>query len=336
MKKRILTRGSLPRILLGTALLLLAATAAALVMNRPRPAWLVEIGLEDQWEELLEHAPTPPPFIRWRPYDPAAGVKKGQHGIIITRDFPDGAADSGFPPSPEDPWEPPLRIYPGLYQDRSDYRGAIPLALDPWLVLRKTTDPPLRLERVLNPRGGEGALILPGAEPEAALAWTIQLLQSSPGSFPLERRAWEDAERLLAYGNNRFQQGALSYTWFDAWIKLLQNGPAWLYAPLSKTRGLAAYDAGRLDAAIFPIPADWNSYGLQAEILWAIPEAFEDQAALLEEAKLWLSSAETQAVIAELLGWIPAQSGATPHDTLARQAQLAWFSSSFIWQNSEQ
>jgi hypothetical protein len=297
----------------------------------------VEPGLEQQWEELLEKAPSPPPFTRQAPYDPGAGVGKGRHGVIISKDFPAGAANGEAPGSPEDPWEPPLRLYPGLYRDRSDYRGAIPLALDPWLVLRKTADPPLGLERALNSAGGAGILILPGAEPEAAFAWISQLLQSSPGAFPRERHAWEEAERLLIHGNSRFQQGALTYTWFDGWIRLLQNETAWLYAPLSRTRGLASYDAGRLDAAIFPIPEDWNTYGLQADILWAIPVPVpgdsQDRKTELEEAKSWVSSAETQTILAEILGWIPAQPGGAPYDTLARKAQVAWFSSGFVWQN---
>jgi hypothetical protein len=334
LKKRIVTRRNLPRIAVGAALFLLAAASAAFIIdrNRPRPTWYVEPGLEQQWADLLEKAPTPPPFIRLAAYDPAAGLKKGRYGIIIAKDFPAGAMNSDAPP-PEDPWEPPLRLYPGLYRNRLDYRGAIPLALDPWLVFRKTGDPPLALERALNPGGGAGALILPGAEREAALAWLTQLLQSSPGSFPLERQVWEDAEQRLVHGNSRFQPGALTYTWHDGWIRLLQDETAWLYAPLSRTRGLASYDTGRLDAAIFPIPGDWNTYGLQAEILWAIPKPPEDQPAILDEAKAWLSSAQTQTAIAETLGWIPAQSGGAPYDTLAREAQVAWFSSSFIWQN---
>jgi hypothetical protein len=156
------------------------------------------------------------------------------------------------------------------------------------------------------------------------------LLQHSPGAFPWEKQAWEDAAQRLAYGNNRFQQGALTSTWLDGWIRLLQDEPAWLYAPLSRTRGLASYDIGRLDAAIFPIPGDWNTYGLQAEILWAIPGSGEE--ALPEEARAWLSAMETQSLIAETLGWLPARPGGTPYDTLARQAQVSWFSSSFIWQ----
>jgi hypothetical protein len=334
LKKRIVTRKSLPGIALGTALFLLAVAVAAFIVdrNRPRPAWYVEPGLEQQWAELLKKAPAPPPFTRLAAYDPAAGLRKGRSGVIIAKTLPEEAAAA---PSPaEDPWDPPVRLYPGLYRDRGDYRGAIPLALDPWLVLRKTADPPLTLERILNP--GDGALILPGAEPDATFAWTAQLLQHSPGNFSQEKQAWEDAKQRLVYDNNRFQQGALTYTWFDGWIKLLQNEPAWIYAPLSRTRGLASYDIGRLDAAVFPIPADWNTYGLQAEILWAIPKAGDDQdqdqAALLEEAAAWLSTAQTQTLIAEMLGWIPAQPGGTPYDTLARQAQVAWFSSSFVWQ----
>jgi hypothetical protein len=347
LKKRIVTRRTLPKIVAGGALLAAAVVAAAVFainQNRPRLTWHVDPGLEQQWRELLERAPTPPPFTRQSPYDPGAGIGKGHYGVIITKTFPVGAEDSGFPASatdgdaalPEDPWELPVRMFPGLYRDRSDYQGAIPLALDPWLVFRKTGDPPLSLERVLNPAGGTGALILPGAEPEAVYAWVAQLLQLSPGGFPLEQQTWEDAERRLIFGNNRFQQGALTYTWFDGWIKLLQNEIAWLYAPLSRTRGLTSYDMGRLDAAVFPIPDDWNTYGLQAEILWAIPGTSgdrEDQAALLEEAKAWLRAAETQGIIAEILDWIPAQPGGVPYDTLAREAQVAWFSAGFIWQN---
>jgi hypothetical protein len=258
-------------------------------------------------------------------------IRKDRSGVIIAKTLP--VEEGGEDPSPEQaPREAPVRLYPGLYRDRSNYRGAIPLALDPWLVIRKTGDPPLSLERALGESGGEGVLILPGAEAEAEAAWISQLLQSSPGSFPAEQQVWEEAQERLVYGNNRFQQGALTYTWFDSWIRLLQNEPAWLYAPLSRTRGLASYDRGRLNAAPFPIPGDWNTYGLQADLLWAIPGGSWKQEALLDETRRWLASAEVQSLIADSLGWIPAESGAVPFDSLARQAQVAWFSSSFIWQ----
>jgi hypothetical protein len=312
--------------------LLIAGAAVAFVIDRnlSRPAWYVEPGLEQQWVELLETAPTPPPFTRMVPYE-GAPIKKGRSGVIISKTFP-LEEDRGDPSPEQDPWEPPLRIYPGLYRDRSNYQGAIPLALDPWLVIRKTGDPPLTRDRALGSAGGEGVLIFPGGEADAEAAWISQLLQTSPGGFPPEQQVWEEAQQRLVYGHSRFQQGALTYTWYDAWIKLLQNEPAWLYAPLSRTRGLDSYDRGRLDAAIFPIPGDWNTYGLQAELLWAFPGGPEKQEAPLDEARRWLSSAETQSIIANSLGWIPAESGAAPYDALARQAQVAWFSSSFIWQ----
>jgi hypothetical protein len=313
-----------------------AAAAFAINRNLSRPVWYVEPGLEQQWTEILETAPTPPPFTRVASYE-GGGIRKGRSGVIISTTFP--LEEERGEPSPEqepsseqEPWEPPISLYPDLYRSRSDYQGVIPLALDPWLVIRKTGDPPLTLDRALSNAGGEGILILPGAEADAEAAWLSQLLQSSPGSFPLEQRIWEEAKERLAYGNNRFQQGALTYTWYDSWIRLLQDEPAWLYAPLSRTRGLASYDRGRLDAAIFPIPGDWNTYGLQADLLWALPGIPEKQEALLDETRRWLSSAETQGIIANTLGWIPAESGAVPFDSLARQAQVAWFSSSFIWQ----
>jgi hypothetical protein len=306
-------------------LLIVSAAVVAALFNRSlsRPAWYVEPGLEEQWTMLLETAPTPPPFTRMAPYG-GGSVRKGRSGVLITRAFPleeDREAPAQGDPSQGDsspeqaPWEPPLRIYPGLYRDRADYQGAIPLALDPWLVIRKTGDPPLTLERALGEAGGAGILILPGAEAEAEAAWISQLLQDSPGSFPAEQQAWENAQQRLVYGNNRFQQGALTYTWYDSWIRLLQNEPAWLYAPLSRTRGLASYDRGRLDAASFPIPGDWNTYGLQADLLWAVPGGSWKQEALLDETRRWLASAEVQSVIADSLGWIPAESGAVPFDS---------------------
>jgi hypothetical protein len=336
LKKRVITRNRLPKIALGALILVLVAVAVAaaafvIARRRSRPAWHVEPGLEQQWAELLATAPTPPPFDRVVPYDPE-NVRKDLSGVIISKTFPPELSQENPPGEEESPRELPLRLFPDLYRNRLNYQGAIPLALDPWLIIRKTGDPPLSLERVLDNAGGEGILILPGAESDAEAAWIAQLLQDSPGSFPPDGQAWEEAKNRLVYGNSRFQQGALTYTWFDAWIRLLQDGPAWLYAPLSRTRGLASYDRGRLDAAAFPIPGDWNTYGLQADLLWAIPRGSRKQEALLDEARRWLSSVETQGIIAGLLGWIPAASGSIPYDTLARQAQVAWFSSAFIWQ----
>jgi hypothetical protein len=243
----------------------------------------------------------------------------------------DDLQDSDGADVAEESWEPRLRVWPGLYQGRAGYLGAIPLALDPWLVFRKTGDPHLSLKRVLDGRGGEGALLLPGAEAEAVHAWTAQLLQASPGVFPPDRQAWEDAEAHLVYGNRRFQQGALTSSWLDAWLRLLGSESAWLYAPLSGTRSLAPYDAGRLDATIFPIHGDWHTYGLQADILWALPLESAQPEPKIDEALAWLAGPETQTIIADLLGWIPAQNGGKPRDTLSRQAQVAWFSSGFVW-----
>ncbi|WP_010263024.1 hypothetical protein [Treponema primitia] len=345
LQKRTVTKRKFPGIFLGGSLLLLTVMvigAITLYKNWPRPTWYVEAGLEKQWGELLEKAPSPPPFTRLRVYDPVAGIKKGQYGIIITKDFLAGQSDidqnsdtnteaGGAPAEAAPPWEPPIRVFPQLYQNRTDYQGTIPLALDPWLILRKTGDPQLSLERIRNPAGGAGSLIIPGAEADAVHAWLCQLLQDSPGSFPQDQRTWDAAKERLIYGNRRFQQGALTYTWFDVWLTLLRNDPAWVYAPLSMARELSAYDAGRLDATLFPIPSDWNTYGLQADILWAIPEAPDKLQPKLDPAKTWLAAPETQALIAEILGWIPAHPNGKPHDTMAREAQVAWFSSAFIW-----
>jgi hypothetical protein len=178
---------------------------------------------------------------------------------------------------------------------------------------------------------------MPGAEPAAVEAWLAQLLQERPGVFPESREIWDRAEDRL-FLDRRFQRGALSYSWFDAWIALFQEGPSWVYAPLGRIRKLPPDQAASLDAAQFPIPENWNRYGMQADVLWAIPldsGTGEGEKKMLGEANLWLERPEIQALIADTLGWVPAHPQGKPYDTIAREAQVVWFSSSFIWQGAK-
>jgi hypothetical protein len=98
-------------------------------------------------------------------------------------------------------------------------------------------------------------------------------------------------------------------------------------------REMAPYQMGLLRSARFPERKGWTEYGIQADILWAIPcMGKEEFSASLEEISRWLKSARTQTIIANRLNWIPAHPGGTPFNPVSREAQLAWISSSFVWQ----
>jgi hypothetical protein len=89
---------------------------------------------------------------------------------------------------------------------------------------------------------------------------------------------------------------------------------------------------GLLTAEAFPCQPEWNEYGLQAEILQAIPMTGKGQTEKLAAAKAWLLQPEIQAAIADRLKWIPAHPQGEAYNPISRDAQLAWFSSSFLWQ----
>jgi hypothetical protein len=304
--------------------LILAGTVLT-VKIWPRPVWFVEEGFEKTWGEILRTASPPPPFSRILVYNREGGIPKGW-GFIITRDLDLVEEAQG-----EGERAGPLAVIPHLYE-RGKYRGARVLAVDPWMMFRKNQDPRLTQLRTENPAGGAGNLILPGAEQDAVTAWLAQFLQNQPGVFPDKMETWDAAEEGLFRGR-RFQTGALTYSWFDVWILLLKNDPAWVYAPLSRVRKeLSEYQVGLLDAAPFPLRPDWNEYGLQADTLWALRWGSKKRSKKLMQADNWLGTSGIQTKIADMMGWIPAHAGGIPFDTIAREAQVAWFSSSFIWQ----
>jgi hypothetical protein len=283
----------------------------------------VEPAYEKSWGDILQKASIPPPFTRLHVYDKDIGIPRGNYGVIIT----------------ETPWEEPENpgtgpvVYP-IGSSRREYRGATVLAFNPWMVFRKYQEPLLTRERVENPAGGQGVLILPGGEREAVYAWLDQFLQERPGVFSGERETWETAEEILFRGW-RFQRGAPTYTWLDVWILFFKEESAWVYAPMNRVRELPIYQASGLDATPFPPKGDWTEYGLQADVLWAIPGGNEKQLKKLADTVRWLETAEIQTTIADIIRWIPAHPEGKPIDTIAREAQVAWFSSSFIWQGAK-
>jgi hypothetical protein len=303
--------------LIAGGLVLLAAGLFFLL--RPKPIWYVEADLASNWTRTLRGAGRTP-FDRIEILPEDGGPGPGDFGFIITRRGPAGERQGR------------ALVYRGLSRTR-EYGGALVLALDPWMVFRKHQDPGLARNRVDAAGGGEGLLLLPGGDRAAVGAWLSQLLQERPGVFPPEEETWAEAGRNLFRGR-RFQSGAASFVWADMWIMLFRDEPAWVYAPLSLVRELPPYRMGLLDAARFPEPSGWNEYGIQAEVLWAFPFGTDKQKKKLRGAANWLKDGKTQTLIANVLGWIPANSGGTPYNTVSWESQLAWLRSSFIWQGA--
>jgi hypothetical protein len=287
--------------------------AGAIFMQRPRQTWYVEASLANTWARVLRKSAAP--FTRIRVYKESEGLPKNAVGYIVSREGLE-AGDG-------------VTLYPEL-SDVRQYQDSMVLALDPWMVFYKHTGAGLSRNRADSP--GEGSLILPGKEAGALQAWTSQFLQEKPGVFPTETELWNMEEETLPL-DHRFQQNAADYNWSEALSLLLKEDSAWLYAPLSRVRELPSYRMGLLKAAHFPVRPDWNEFGLQADLLWARPiAAKETQAKKMAAADSWLRNPETQTLIADELHWIPAHPEGKPYNPLSRDAQLAWLSSSYIWQ----
>jgi hypothetical protein len=287
----------------------------------PKPVWYVDEAFYRHWGRIVRDAS--PPFRRFEALPPGK-PPPNRYGFII----------SPNPPGLE-PGEPglPLRVIPELSRTR-EWGGALALALDPWMIFRRHQEPEPSRARIDSPEGGAGILALPGAEEDAVGAWVSQLIQERPGAFPRESPPWDAAAPALFQGR-RFQQGAETYHWVDIWPLLERREPVWLYAPLSRIRELPPYRMGVLDATRFPEKEDWNIYGIQAEILWALPFGDEKQRKNLDRARAWLQRAQTQTVIANTIDWIPAHPQGTPYNTISWESQEAWINSSFVWTPSK-
>ncbi|AEF86910.1 hypothetical protein TREPR_2077 [Treponema primitia ZAS-2] len=342
--------------LIAASSVLAIAVLAAVLLTRPKPVWLVDAPYERVWEQVLAASP-PPLFTRVVVLGEGRELPRRRYGFIITAKGPpggdlsdgvasqetgavSGAASDGAAASEETEafWAPPITIYPALEDTLTatgEYRGAQVLALDPWMVFRDFKDPVVSRTRVDSPSGGEGHLIMPGRDAPSVEAWTAQLLQIQPGVFPLDPDLWESTRETL-FSGRRFQQGASTYGWIDAIPLFYQSSPAWIYAPLSRIRSLPPQDTSSLEASRFPEREDWHEFGLQADLLWAVPFGKEKYVQKLSPVKTWLASPETQTLIANTLGWIPAHRNGAPYNPVSRAARLAWLSSSFVWQMGEQ
>jgi hypothetical protein len=307
----------LPALAGGAALLIITAL---FLLLRPKPVWLVEESLSADWSRFLRDSAAAPPFRRIETRSPGT-PGKGTGFIITTRR--DGAAAEG---------EGAVVLYPWLSRTR-EWEGALVLAVNPWMVFRKHENPLPDRARLDTPAGGAGVLICPGGEDPAVFAWVSQLLQDQPGSFPGGAGVWEQAERDLFLGR-RFQNGAMTYRWVDVWPLLYRSDVAWVYAPLSMVRELPSYRMGLLAASRFPEKEGWNEYGIQADVLWAVPFGSEAQKRKLAAAGEWLKDPRVQTEIANTINWIPAHPQGIPYNPVSWESQVAWINSSFIWQGA--
>jgi hypothetical protein len=287
------------------------------------PLWLVEESLEDQWIAVLDSAKIPPAFKDIEIYQPGVFPEK-RHGYIITTNI--GQTAAGGSDSPD----AMVKVYPNLAAS-SEYQGALLLALNPWTVFFEFTAPPPSRDRVEGNGDLTGLLVGPGGEPRARIAWLSQLLQEEPGVFPSGKEFWEDQGNIL-FQSPRFQRGALTYNWTNSWDIFLSNKPAWIYAPLSMAHNLRPSQSAGFMAARFPDKPGWTRYGIQAELLWAVPFGDETYMQTLDAAS-WLKDDSIQTHIANTLMWIPAAPGGTPFNAFSRTVQLNWLRSAFVWED---
>ncbi len=307
----------------GTALLV----GVLLFAGRPKAVFLVDREFAGVFRSLVEARPGSP---RWEivEYDPAReeAPPGGLYGYRISAD-----RGWGTPPVAEGGR---AGLVPAAYRDLSrtlEADGALPLAVDPWMVFRRHAEP--RLTRKRLEAGGPGVLLLPGGDPAAVWAWTAQDLQVKPGVFPQDPDLWRERFGRLPR-DGRFQPGALTFTWEDVWPGLLGPEAAWVYAPLSRVQALPGSRTSLLGADPFPEREGWNEYGIQARVLWAVPFGKAAGGRSSEAAAGWLRKPETQAFLAAALLWAPAERSARPVNPLAASAQKAWIESSFVWEAS--
>jgi ABC-type glycerol-3-phosphate transport system substrate-binding protein len=233
------------------------------------------------------------------------------------------------------PWEKQeqVTVYRRLSWDL-EYQGAIVLALDPWMVFRKHTNPGLTVERAYTEAGGGGLLLIPGRDKASVRAWTARLIQSQPGVFPSGENVWREWETRL-FSANRFPNGSQTYTWNDVFFRLMGNETAWVYAPLSAIRRYNNPRKAILEATAFPEAGNDTQYSLQASLLWAVPIGADEEQEKLAETIKWLKKPETQTVIADILGWIPADPYGAPFDPMSLNSHRNWLTAAYVYEVNE-
>ena len=290
--------------------------AAALVIfsgcKKQQLVWYVQPEFERAWTRFFRNAKPPVSFKEVREWD--GGEVPEEPGFLITT-------------APFEKKEKVSIYY--LLPYEQEYQGAYVLALDPWMVFHKHTNPELRADRVYSERGGSGLLLITGRDSDNVDAWTARFVQQTPGVFP-DEEAWQEMEKNLFRGN-RFPQGAQSYNWQDVFFRLMGNEPAWVYAPLSAIRRYQNPRKAILEATAFPERGENNQYSLQANLLWAVPVGSEKEKRKLAPVIKWLKNPATQTAIANILDWIPADPYGIPYDPVSMSAHRNWLTAAYVY-----
>ena len=265
--------------------------------------WYVEKGLENHWVRVLREAEPPELFKEIRVWDGEAPTAEA--GILIAT-------------KPRQNREKVTAYYRLSYD--LQYEGAAVLAVDPWMVFRKHTDPVLTADRVYSGGSGsagkDGVVLIPGKDPATARAWTARINENN------------------LFAANLFPEGAQTYTWQDVFYRLMSNETAWVYAPLSAIRRYPNFRKSILTADPFP-EKDTGAYSLQATLLWAVPVGSVKEQEKMRKIIAWLKKPETQTVIADNLDWIPADPYGKPYDPVSLISHRNWLTAEYIYEVTE-
>jgi hypothetical protein len=259
--------------------------------------WYVEKGLENHWVRILREAEPPELFKEIRVWD--GDALPADAGILITT-------------KPRQNREK-VTVYYRLSYDLH-YEGAMVLAVDPWMIFRKHTDPALTADRVFSETGGNGTLLIPGKDPASVRAWTARI------------------NEVNLFDTSLFPDGAQTYNWQDVFHRLMGNETAWVYAPVSAIRRYPHFRKSILTADPFP-GKDANR--LQATLLWAVPLGSPKEQGKMGKTIAWLKKPETQAVIADNLEWIPADPYGKPYDPVSLISHRNWLTAEYIYEVTE-
>jgi len=273
--------------------------------------WYVERGLEDVWARVLRETEQPEIFAQTRVWD---GLEiPSEPGVLIATK----------------PWrtEEIVTVYPRLSWEL-EHQGAIALALDPWMIFRKHTNPPLTFDRAFSTEGGKGLLLIPGRDASAVRAWTCRFFQEEPGKFPEDAMVWQELEANL-FNDNRFSISTKNYDWHSALFRLMGNESAWVYAPLSTIRRYRNPRKSILEAT--PFPEKGGKTSLQATILWALPTGSDKNKEKLAHTIAWLKNPNTQTAIADMLEWIPADPYGEPFDPVSLSSHRVWLTAAWVY-----
>jgi len=305
---------------------IIAVTACWLFFFHPKPVWIVDDRYIEVWEKVLNGSPLQGAAIISRS-SVEAPFPRSWYGYRIS------SSPEDSPENSDEEDDSLVRVYRGLSRQRK-LDKAMPLALDPWLVFRMYTTP--SLSRMAAEKGPDenGQIFLAGSDTSAVQAWAAQFLQDSPGIFEKNEEIWSrSGERLLQSRN--FQAGAMTYGWNEIWPFLFEeNINVWVYAPLSRIRGLPVVQTNNLEADVFPSISGWTEFGIQADIVWAIPYGNEENREKLDAAEIWLGSVAFQTLLSDALGWLAVHPEAPPYNPVSGNARIAWLTSSYVWNMS--